>query len=228
MFTLGAAIGGLYIVRGRRMSALQLAGIGLLLVYVLIYRGSGNTWNAAGTEPTFDASVMRYWLPFYTALFFLMTYALTSISDGGLKFVFVAALLLSGPMTVYTVAAGSVEGERTKIEGYQRWAETVLVPNTEPDSIIYASRTDKAIASYRDVATWWNGEEFYDPSVVAHSVSRLHESSARPIYVYKEREVSIPELNQKLADFGLEATPVMKTGLYRISELSDERTQEKR
>jgi hypothetical protein len=215
VFTVAAGIGIAALIKRRVMGWPQLAFLALMAFYVLIYRGSGNTFNAEGTEPTFNASVMRYWLPVYLLMFFLAAYGLSTLEDRGMKAVLVVALLLSGPMTVYSVADGSVAGERDRIERYALWATEVLVPNTEPNAVIYGSRSDKSVVGFRDAATWWNGAEFYDPHEVAASMARLH-PTGRPVYIIRENEVSIRELNDVLAGYGLVAEHIEDTSLYRI------------
>ncbi|HEY4685491.1 MAG TPA: glycosyltransferase family 39 protein [Dehalococcoidia bacterium] len=215
VFTLTAALGIAMLIRARSVSLWRMAPLSLLVVYVLFYRGSGNTWDASGTEPGLEVAVVRYWLPVYTLLFFLAVYALRAMRDQAVKLVLVGALLLTGPVSVYSLADGSLLTGRDTIKAYEAWVGNVLLPNTEENALIFVGRTDKRIAAYRDVATWWNGAEFYDVEKVAASMVRVV-PNGRPLYIYKEPEVDIPALNDVLARYGLEARPVARTGFYRI------------
>ena len=189
---------------------------------MLLYRGSGETWNATGTEAALNTAVIRYWLLFYCLLAFAAVYGLRRVTEAPVKIAIVLGLLLSGPIYVYTLAEGSLKYEREVMHASKRWSETVLVPNTEENAVIFASRNDKRLVPYRDTATWWNGEEFYNSEKLAASMSRLA-NSGRPVYLYREREVDLPELRKELAERHYSATEVGDTGLYRIARVTARR-----
>ena len=213
VFTLVAVTGAWLLVTSRRVSIWKLAPLALLVVYVLVYRGSSSTWASDWEAPTFEAAIVRYWLPVYVFLFFLAVYALTRVSPQ-VKAVFIVGLLVTGPASIYHFADGSLESGRDTLVSYQRAAQNQLSA-TETNALIYASLSDKWIAPYRDVATWWNGAEFYDPTVVAASMARVSETG-RPVYVFRESEVDINGLNRALAPYELEASWIGQSRLYEI------------
>jgi hypothetical protein len=221
-FTLSAGIGAFYVLKARCFSAWQTALLLLIAGYSLVYLGSGVTFQASGLNPTFGASIVRYWLLFYTLLFFLAVFAIHSTRDMSLKLVLVGGILLTGPISLYSVLDGNLSRERFVTTRLAAFGEEQIVPNFEPDAIIYSGQSDKRILSYRDVATWWPGGNavLYDPSKVASSMARLS-TTGRPLYIYKEAEVDISELNQELKPRGLEATPAKVTGFFRIQPLAE-------
>jgi hypothetical protein len=84
--------------------------------------------------------------------------------------------------------------------------------------VIYAGRHDKVITPHRDVATWWNGEEFYDPKKVAVSMSRVV-AAGRPVYLYEEPEIDRRVLEKELAAVGLVTRSVEAWNLLSIQRL---------
>ena len=222
VLTVLGAIGVFKYLGERRFSWRLLVPIVALSLYMLLYRGSGETWNATGTEAALNTAVIRYWLLFYCLLAFAAVYGLRRVTEAPVKIAIVLGLLLSGPIYVYTLAEGSLKYEREVMHASKRWSETVLVPNTEENAVIFASRNDKRLVPYRDTATWWNGEEFYNSEKLAASMSRLA-NSGRPVYLYREREVDLPELRKELAERHYSATEVGDTGLYRIARVTARR-----
>jgi hypothetical protein len=222
VLTVVGAIGVFKYLGDKRFSWLMLLPFVALSLYMLLYRGSGETWNAAGTEAALNTAVIRYWLLFYCVLAFAAVYGLHRITEAPVKLAIVLGLLLSGPVYVYTLAEGSLQYEREVMQASKSWSERVLVANTEGDAVIFASRNDKRLVPYRDTATWWNGEEFYNSEKLAASMSRLV-ASGRPVYLYREREVDLPELREALKTHGYAATEVEDTGLYRIAPLTARR-----
>jgi hypothetical protein len=219
-FTIAALLGVVTAVRARGFSWLKALPLLLLAVYGLLYLGSGGTWGANGSSPTFDTAILRYWLLFFTMMFFLAVYGVTKTKDTNMKVILLLGIVLTGPLSVYTLTEGSVLSVRDSIQRQADWAETRLLPNTEEDALIFASRSDKRIVPYRDVATWWNGEEFYDSEIVATSMARVA-ATGKPVYLYREREVNLPELRDALADHNYTAVEIKGTGLYRIRPASD-------
>ena len=112
--------------------------------------------------PPFSVAVVRYWLPFYALMFLVAVYGLSAIRDNALKLALVGALALIGTISVYYQNPDSLTTEASAACDLQGWGQNVLAPSTEPDALIYASRSDKRIVPYRSAATWWNGSEFYD------------------------------------------------------------------
>jgi Dolichyl-phosphate-mannose-protein mannosyltransferase len=216
VFTAVAAIGIGAGVARKSFRPLHALPIILLGVYMLVYRGSGNTWNVKSDIPPFSVAVVRYWLPFYALMFLVAVYGLSAIRDNALKLALVGALALIGTISVYYQNPDSLTTEASAARDLQGWGQNVLVPSTEPDALIYASRSDKRIVPYRSAATWWNGSEFYDAGKVSTSISRVA-LTGRPIYVYREREVDIPVLNEALAPFGLTTQEVGRTALFKVT-----------
>jgi hypothetical protein len=164
---------------------------------------------------------VRYWLPFYSVLSLLAVYCVSSLKDQSVKLLLVGGLLVTGPLSVWTILDGSLVEGRDTLIAYNEWGRNELTVHTEEDALIYASLSDKRIAPFRDVATWWNGSEFYDPPVLAASVARVV-PTGRPIYVFREREVNISEVNAALAHYNLTTRWVPSTRLYKVAELQSQ------
>jgi hypothetical protein len=218
VFTVAGLVGAIVLVKSQRTSALKFLPILLLAMYVILYRGSGNTWAADITEPTFKAAIVRYWLPLYTIIYFLAVYALVSIRPVFFKGAMALALLISGPVTVYAGFDGSLQASRETIETYATFGEQ-LTANTEPNALVYASLSDKRIVPSREVATWWNGDEFYDPQVVAASMARVV-PTGRPVYLFRETEVDVKDLDAALSPYNLKTERVDGTRLYKIAPVT--------
>ncbi len=225
MFTLVAAAGVWLLLTSKRNLSPKLIPLALIAVYVLVYRGSGNTWAADWQQPTFEAAIVRYWLPVYVLLFFLGVYAMTRLSSQ-VKLVLIVGLLVTGPASIYHFADGSLDAGRQTLITYDEAARQQLTL-TESNALIYASLSDKWITTYRDVATWWNGSEFYDPTTVASSIARVAETG-RPVYVFREKEVDVDELNVALARYELQASWVGQSRLYSIGSIGETTTSSER
>jgi hypothetical protein len=219
-----AVVGAWLLIRQRLVRWRTLLAFSALLAFFLCYRGSSATWGAAGMAPTFDAAIVRYWLPMYLGFVLLATYALSQIADRWLKTALAGALAITAAITLLWSFDGNLSQLANGLESQQRWSEDVLVPLTEEDAVVYAGRSDKRIVPYRFTAAWWNGAEFYDPSSVARSMSRVH-TAGRPIYIRHEPEVDIDELNKELAKFRLVSIPAGHRALSSVIELPADGTE---
>jgi hypothetical protein len=221
VFTVTAGIGACSLLKRGALRPAWLALFLVFLVYVLLYRGaSGNVWsNTTGFEPTFNAAVVRYWLPIYVLLMLLCTYALTNIRAVAMKIGLSAAIVATGVVTLGYTTNGNVRSLREVVAHHQAWTDShlSLIPN---DAVVYAGRSDKRVATHRDTAAWWNGEESYDPEVVAQSMSRVA-VTGRPIFIIVEREVDIPALNRALRPYGLQADEARRSELSRVRSMSE-------
>lgn len=215
VFTLVGLLGGLFLVQRKLVSPARLLPIAAVILYVMLYRGGNDTWNAASSIPSFNVSIVRYWLPCYLVLFFLATFAMHTLTEASLKIVLVVGLLLTGPASVYSLGEESLSQLSTIIQRSEVWAETTLVPNTEPNAIVYSGMYDKRIVRYREAAAWWGADAFYDARSVAASMGRVA-TTGRPIYIVKEDWVNLQELNLALAPYNLRLAAVEKTILYKV------------
>ncbi len=215
LFTIAAMLGGIAVIKARSLSLRQIGFMVVLAAYVLIYAGTTDTFQSALSLPSLRTSIVRYWLPVYTLAFFLGVYALRVHRGEALAYVLALGIMITGPLSVYRWTDGSLAEMRSDLQTANATFSLQIPNNTEPNAIIYAGRSDKFIAPYRDVAAWWNGERSYDVSMVAASMAATN-TTGRPIYIYKEHEVNIPELNGALASYQLALSPVRGTSLYHL------------
>jgi len=215
VLAIGAVLGAELLIRGRRLSYRQFALLAMLVAYIFVYLGSSNTFNAEGSAASFNVAMVRYWLPIYTLMFFLAAYAVTAHPDGAVRLALIGGLLITGPASVLTGVDGSLRESRGVVQGFEPWAERFLLPQTEENAIVYAGKSDKRIVPFREVAAWWNGAEFYNPQQVAASMARVS-TTGRPIYIYGEPEVKIPQLNAALGVYGLGVSWVEGSSLFRL------------
>jgi hypothetical protein len=215
IFSLLGILGLVFLVKNQGRDWWKIAPFVLMALYILVYRGSNDTWRAFSEDPGYNAAAVRYWMPFYVIVFFFAAFAFTSIRDYMIKGMFVVGLLATGAYSVYAMDESSLLPLRNALVRHEAWAESTIVPNVEPEALVYVGKSDKRIVPVRDVAAWWNGEEFYDPQKLAASINRVS-ATGRPTYVYREKEVDIPELNAALAPYHLTSKQVGKTALFKI------------
>jgi hypothetical protein len=219
VFTITAIVGAWYVARRRLVRPRWLLLFAGFMAYAILYRGaSGNVWsNTSGLEPTFNASVVRYWLPIYLLMILLCAYTLTTIRRPQVRAGVSAAIVVSAVLTLGFTTNGNVRSLRDVVVHHQAWTDS-HVADLPADAVVYAGRSDKRVATHRDTAAWWNGEESYDPAAVARSMSRVA-AADRPIYIIVEREVDIEKLNDALRPYGLEAEHARRTQLSRVRTL---------
>ena len=227
-FTLGlmpvlstlALLGAVVAVRRHSPRPRYLIAYGLVLFYIIIYMAGGDTYNATTKFATFDASFVRYWLPFGLVLVILAGYALRHFHDPAVQATLAVVLAVYGVASVLTLTHGSLTDVDASVQRYETWAEEVIVPNTEPNAVVYVGLADKAIVPYRNVAAWWSGT--YDRDDVARSMARVS-YAGMPVYVYKERTLSIIDLNEGLERYDLHAISTDGPALYKIVKIDHSR-----
>jgi hypothetical protein len=206
---------GVNIVRGRQVRIRTLGLSVLIMLYFVSYRGASDTWAAGGFRPNFDAAIVRYWLPMYLAMFFLAAFAMHTVNDRFLKGMLVALMMACSVVTLGWRYDGNLMAIRETLSREQAWSEDVLSHATEEDAIVYSGRADKRVVPFRYSAAWWNGEEFYDPVLVARSMARVHAAGYR-VYVVQEREVDLEQLNNELSKYGLVAIQAKRGRIFAI------------
>ena len=215
LFTIAAMLGGIAIIKGRSLSLRQIGFMVVLAAYVLIYAGTTDTFQSAISLPSLRTSVVRYWLPVYTLAFFLGVYALRTHRGEALAYVLALGIVITGPLSVYRWTDGSLADLRSQLRSSTAAYEQEVMLNTEPNAVIYAGRSDKFIAPYRDVAAWWNSSRSYEVHMVADSMARVSRTG-RPVYIVREPEVDIGELDGALAPYALDLAGVRGTNLYHL------------
>lgn len=218
MLTLVALVGGWFTYSQNGLRLRTLALWTLLLALFLCYRGSSDTWASRGMAPDFDAAVMRYWLPMYVGLALLAAYALSTITDRVLKLVLVCVMAATGVVTLGWQYDGNLSGISDTLAREERWSHQTLIPTTESNAVVFSGRSDKRVVPYRFSAAWWNGEEFYNPHEIAASMN-LVRNAGYPVYVIRESEVDIDELNVALRAFGLTAARTNAGAIFHIEPL---------
>lgn len=195
-------------------------------VYIFLYRGAGYSWLADSSTPDFEASIVRYVLPLYMACYLLAVYALAQIDTPYLAGGLAIAVAIAGVFGVMHGVDGNLIHIRTQVRAGDELMLRDVVPNTEPDSLIYTDIFDKTIGPYRDVASWWGGvrgthEGFFQPSDVARSMSRV--VGSRPIYLYVfEEDYIVPSLNPALEAQDLK---LISTGIHRLYAVEQDLSQ---
>jgi len=165
-FTLLAAGGfALALLRGALERRFLLAG-GALLLYYIFFVGSVSTTNSAtGLSPTYEASIVRYWLLLYVVMFFFVGYLLVTLPDllrerwrsAAPALSWTPSIALGVVLAASTVPmvwyswSGSLDLQRQAGEFGSVYVERVSV--TEDNAIIYSvPAIHKYTAAQRDVA----------------------------------------------------------------------------
>ena len=215
LFTIAATLGGIAVIKARSLSLWQIGFMVVLATYVLIYAGTTDTFQSAISLPSLRTSIVRYWLPVYTLAFFLGVYALRVHRGEALAYVLALGIMITGPLSVYRWTDGSLADLRSQLQSSSAAYAQEITQNTEPNAVIYAGRSDKFITPYRDVAAWWNSSRSYDVHMVADSMAGVS-TTGRPVYIVKEPEVDIGELEGALSTYGLDLAGVLGTNLYHL------------
>lgn len=225
VFAIVALLGLISVVRNRAVPAGYMAAYGLLAVYVFLYRGAGYSWLADSPTANLEASVVRYALPIYVGFYLLAVYGLAQVQSGHVAATLVGILVLVGLLGAFRDVGGHLLHIKTQVRASDEVTRTEILPNTEPDALIYTDVFDKTIGPYRDVAAWWGGVRgthgaFFQPDDVARSISRVYPS--RPVYLYVfEEDFVVPQLDDALERWGLEVSAMGPKRLYRIERASD-------
>jgi hypothetical protein len=203
--------------------------LGAILVYYILFVGSVSTTNdATGFNPTFQASVLRYWMLLYVAMYFFVAYLLVRLPDlisgawpripQGVAAVapWLVALVLAGSTmpVVYYAFDGSLDiTRRAKSELGEPWI--AVTRHAEPDGIVYAvGEYHKYVGTARDMALLIGvtrtassadpsqlTDEELEPAreAAAHVAATL---GSHPVYVL-EANVDMPLLEYVLRERGL-------------------------
>jgi hypothetical protein len=214
MLTLLSAAGLVLALHRRDVRLAQLVPFGALGVYYILFVGSvDTTYLATGWEPSFEASLVRYWLLLYVAMYFGAVYfllhlpsALTSAwprlspriasaAPAVLTFILVAS-------TVPTVW-WSWSGSLADLQDARSRAETLrenVVAATGPDVVVYANGDlHKFFAADRDVVVLPSAADNTDPDWAAKLAAHIVAvKSYRRVYVI-DRGENLPA-SQRLPD----------------------------
>ena len=215
-----AVLGYIELWKSKRAPRRFLVAYLLLVLYVLLYAGSGRVWGTQFDEPTLGHTMVRYWLLVYLAFALGASYVLLKSREAlprlgilGVAVAFAAVGLFQGEDSLPSVKAGIDRGVV--------WSDTYLLPRVEDDAVVYAGRSDKFVVPVRRVAAWYNSadETFYEPGLVSASMNRVFRSG-HPVYVVNEPEVEMDKLQESLAVYGLYADRVGKGVLYRVTDVA--------
>jgi hypothetical protein len=213
-----ALVGYLELWKSKRAPRMFLVAYLLLVLYVLLYAGSGPVWGTQFDEPTLGHTMVRYWLLVYLAFALAASFVLLKSREElprlgilGVAVAFAAVGLFQGEDSLPSVKAGIDRGVV--------WTETHLLPHVEDNAVVYAGRSDKYVVPVRRVAAWHNAadETFYEPGMVAASMNRVFKAG-HPVYVVNEPEVDMAELRGVLAGYGLYAERIGKGVIYKVTD----------
>ncbi len=223
VFAIVALLGAVRVVRKRPIPWPFVAAYGMLAVYVFLYRGAGYSWLADSPTASLEASVVRYSLPLYVGFYLLAVYGLAQVQGAHVVSALVGILVLVGVLGALRDVDGSLLHLRTQVTAGEEVTQTEVLPNTEPEAIIYTDVFDKVIGPYRNVAAWWGGVPgtyggFFRPDDVARSISRVYPD--RPVYLYVfEEDFVVPQVDDALRPWGLQVEATETRRLYRIEPL---------
>lgn len=228
-FTLLAIAGAALALRNGALNLRRTWPLGALLLYYVLFVGSVSTTNdATGFAPTFQASVLRYWLFLYVAMFFAVAYLLVQLPElisnvwprlatpvaAAAPWLLAVALAGSTLPVVYYQYDGSINiSRRAKEELGEPWI--AVTRHAAPDSIVYAApEYHKYVGTARDMAlligvnrtrTPLDPTELTDEELQPARDAAAHIASttgARPVYVL-EANIDMPLLGYVLRERGL-------------------------
>jgi hypothetical protein len=203
--------------RPRHLRTLLL--LSALAGYVLIYTGSAPVWGTNAATPLLSHTMARYWIVVYLVLALLIAYLMTESQSVALKVVICLAAFAVGARGLL-YGPDSLPALATSINAGQAKVQTQLLPATEDNAVIYAGRSDKLIATHRQVAAWYNSatESFFDAPQVARSMASVHRVGV-PAYLVQDPDVDLVALTQSLSQYGLGLEQVLPNYLYRVVPL---------
>ena len=183
------AILGLASIKYNKYSFLYL----LFVVYLLIYRGSSNTF--AEETLGFNNAMVRYWIFIFLAMGILAVRGLLRLPKWGQ--IPTASILLIISIVILFAGLGHSLGPHLE------WitASDVMAENLKhslPDNaLVYTSYNDKFLSPHGiNTATWWT--DGLPLSDIANSMVR----QKRPVYAIQDKNTPIDELNNVLEPSG--------------------------
>ena len=188
----------------------------LLFIYIIIYRGTSNVWGVWNNlKPDLNHALLRYWMVSLLIILIYLNIFLNKRKNMKKTIIFLMFSLICLSQISYLTESKSQFGFIYSYkEGYLEVIE--LVNSTPNNSIIFSSFSDKYISPYRQTATWWNGPEKYNSTQIAESIIILNNNNYSNIYVYRENEVNIEEININLVNESLYLSSINNTRLYKV------------
>jgi hypothetical protein len=224
LLTLLSIVGLIFYIKVKKLSGYKIL-YGLLFVYILVYSGSSDTWNAYNLSYIgFNVSIIRYWLIDYVFLALMAVQGFTLLVEKHRKLLalFILAMIVTSVNVLFISTDRSLLKFASVGHNNQKIAETVKATIYQ-NSIIYSDSYDKIFEPLGiKTANWWGREEVYDSGKLTVSMNRVYFNTDYSVYLYAPSSyIDVEVLNDILKDQNLflESSQEIKY-LYKLKEIS--------